>query len=576
MNIKTRLLGYMILAFLTSCCLFLAAWLCWPAGQDMGAFLWSGPGLLALGMALTILAAAVVQARLTVPLGNVQAWCGRVTGGDHGARLDGEFIHEMAGLKAGLDAMLAHLAAAMDEAGRQGREAERHAKEAEAALAAAQAKEAEFSGLIDGMRQAAAKAHGVSEKIFSAVRELTSHAERVSEGVTVQRDRMTETATAMEEMNGTVIEVARNAGSAAQSAELSKQNAETGAKGVSQAVESIERVKERVLGLKTTMAELGQQADSIGRIITVITDIADQTNLLALNAAIEAARAGEAGRGFAVVADEVRKLAEKTMSATKEVDEAVQRIQIHARQNVEAVDAAAGNIVESAGMALESGRFMQEIVGIVDNTAVQVASIATASEEQSAASEEINRAVSDVTRVAQETSEAMQESSKALVEVSGLTEDLDSIIQAMASGRIETAASDKLVEWTPALSVGLATIDDQHKVLVNLINELHAAMRRRKSDAIMLDVVNRLKDYTVKHFGNEEELFKRHGYPERGEHEAVHRKFVQKVLEFESGLKGGTAKVTMDIMRFLKDWLVSHIQGTDTKYAPFLKSKGVR
>ncbi len=149
---------------------------------------------------------------------------------------------------------------------------------------------------------------------------------------------MTETATAMEEMNATVLEVAHNASNAAESAARARENAQVGAEGVRQAVTSIDAIKDQILDLNESMGELGSQAEGIGQIMNVVTDIADQTNLLALNAAIEAARAGEAGRGFAVVADEVRKLAEKTMQATKEVGDAVSTIQSQARSNITAVE----------------------------------------------------------------------------------------------------------------------------------------------------------------------------------------------------------------------------------------------
>jgi methyl-accepting chemotaxis protein/hemerythrin len=216
-------------------------------------------------------------------------------------------------------------------------------------------------------------------------------------------------------------------------------------------------------------------------------------------------------------------------------------------------------------------------VDIVQQTALEVASIATASEEQSATTEEINRSVAEVNRVAGETATSVDGSARVVVEISGLTEELDSIIQAMASGNLSgVTASEQLMTWTDGLSVGVGLIDEQHKVLLSLINELHAAMRARKSDAVLISVVERLKEYTVKHFGQEEEYFDRYGYPESAQHKEAHRKLVQQVLEFEAGLKSGKAKVTMDIMRFLKDWLVGHIMGTDRKYGPFLNAKGLR
>ena len=531
--------------------------------------------ILALGALFTLFALTQIRARLTAPLEAIRRYALAVAKGEK-AELNGQFHMEMADLRDALASMVSHLESVSAACRESEAEVTRQHRSAEEALAKSRAEEAEVSGLLSDMGTAAQKARAVSERIFAAIGELTGQVQQVNQGVEVQRDRMTETATAMEEMTGTIIEVARNAASAATSADHSKSNASTGAAGVRRAVGSIERVRDSILTLKETMAQLGQQAEGIGRVITVINEIADQTNLLALNAAIEAARAGDAGRGFAVVADEVRKLAEKTMAATKEVGDAVERIQARAQENVAAVEHAAGDIVESAREATESGRFMEEIVGIVDETALQVSSIAAASEEQSAAGEEINRAVSEVTRVAQETAQGMEQSSHALVEVSGLVEELDMIIQGLASGKLGSVKSDQLVEWTDALSTDIGSIDDQHKVLVNLINELHQAMRQRRSDRVMLDVVDRLKNYTVKHFQHEEQLFARHGYADAKSHAEIHRKFEAKVMEFEAALKGGAAKVTMDVMRFLKDWLVGHIQGTDKKYAPFLIAKGVK
>ncbi len=270
------------------------------------------------------------------------------------------------------------------------------------------------------------------------------------------------------------------------------------------------------------------------------------------------------------------------MTATKEVGQAIGNIQAHAKENVAAVESAASDIVASTEAANESGRFMEEIVRIVDETAGQVQSIAAASEEQSAASEEINRAVAEVTRVAGDTADGMARSAQALMEVHSLVEELDHMIQGMAGAKQGSDAlggltgGEVFIPWSTTLSVGITSIDEQHKVLVNLINELHAAMRQRRGANVLNDVLGRLKDYTVKHFKYEEKLFAQHGYPEAEAHAQIHSKLVEKVLDFAEDIRAGRATVSMDLLRFLKSWLTDHIMGTDKKYGPFLTGRGVR
>ncbi len=228
----------------------------------------------------------------------------------------------------------------------------------------------------------------------------------------------------MEEMNATVLEVAQNAVYAATSAEEAKKTAAKGAEIVNDAVTSIGKVQHQTDELHDNMDGLGRQAQGIGDIINVISDIADQTNLLALNAAIEAARAGEAGRGFAVVADEVRKLAEKTMSATKEVGQVIGNIQKSTTASIENTRVMVQLVTESTDKASQSGKSLHSIVQMVAQTSDQVSSIATASEQQSASSEEINRAVEEINRISSESAEDMDMAAQALQELSAQTEKM--------------------------------------------------------------------------------------------------------------------------------------------------------
>ncbi|EPR35462.1 methyl-accepting chemotaxis sensory transducer with Pas/Pac sensor [Alkalidesulfovibrio alkalitolerans DSM 16529] len=251
-----------------------------------------------------------------------------------------------------------------------------------------------------------------ASRVSSTAGHLSQAFERITADAARQRDHVMGTAGAMNEMNSTVMEVARNASETAEFAGDARKRAEAGAKVVANVVAAIGQVRQQALSMKDGMGELGRMAEGIGQIMNVITDIADQTNLLALNAAIEAARAGEAGRGFAVVADEVRKLAEKTMNATKEVGEAITSIQEGAKRNVRDVDGAAKAVEAATELAGHAGESLAEIVRLVAQTTDRVHSIASAAEQQSATSEEINRSIADISRIADETAQAVDESSR--------------------------------------------------------------------------------------------------------------------------------------------------------------------
>jgi len=232
----------------------------------------------------------------------------------------------------------------------------------------------------------------------------------------------------MEQMNASVISVARQAGEVASSADNAKNKAAGGSDVVRRSQQAIGNVNSIAVQLKENMEQLGQQAQAIGQVMNVINDIADQTNLLALNAAIEAARAGDAGRGFAVVADEVRKLAEKTMGATKEVGENIRAIQESSRKNIGSMDNVAQAIGEATSHSNESAQALEEIVVISKTNAEQVQGIAGAAEEQSGVSEKISEAIEEVNRVASETAEGMNQSVAAIGELARMAAELRQII----------------------------------------------------------------------------------------------------------------------------------------------------
>ena len=293
---------------------------------------------------------------------------------------------------------------------------------------AEQAKAKAEQARCDGMSSAAARIEEVAVKLGNSVSDIAEQVENTDVALSRAVSRLAEIASAMEEMNSTVLEVARNAGVAADGANLARENALQGESVVRQSVESISLVQTDAQRLKGYMESLGERAENIGTIMTVISDIADQTNLLALNAAIEAARAGEAGRGFAVVADEVRKLAESTMNATKEVGEAISGIQQGTRDSISAVEQTSTELNDTAELVEKSGQSLVEIVNNVGTVADQVRNIAAAAEEQSAASEEITRALDEINRMADEGATAMHMCAQAVVELSEQTDGLKNLV----------------------------------------------------------------------------------------------------------------------------------------------------
>ncbi|QJB55682.1 methyl-accepting chemotaxis protein [Pseudodesulfovibrio sp. zrk46] len=373
----------------------------------------------------------LVNIVIVSPLFRIRSFAQSVAEGDLDAEPEGKFSAELGVVKEAISKMVANLKEKMLEAANQKEQAEAAKGEAEKAMDEAKEQEAKANELLTKMQRVAGEASLIAEQVTSAADELSSQADQVSSGAEVQRERTAQTATAMEEMNATVLEVAKNSANSASSAQQAKDQAQEGARIVTDVIAAISEVQQLTVTLKSSMDELGSQTTDIGQIMNVIEDIADQTNLLALNAAIEAARAGEAGRGFAVVADEVRKLAEKTMDATKQVGTAIQTIQDGASSNIRSVDTAATAVERATGLANQSGEALGHIVEFADETSGQVQSIATAAEEQSAASEEINQAVDDINMIASETAQGMNQSAEAITELARLSNELRVLIDEM-------------------------------------------------------------------------------------------------------------------------------------------------
>ncbi|MFP5259416.1 MAG: methyl-accepting chemotaxis protein [Acidobacteriota bacterium] len=394
---------------------------------------------IALAVTLAILAAIVGLLGRTVlgKLRQCMEFAAAVAKGDLGRRLTIASGDELQTLGEALTSMSGSIKANLDEAQAKGAEAMAQAERASTALEEArQAHQQAEAAKSQGLLLAAERVQGVMHALTDVAEQLSREITTVTASVEEQERRTTETATAMEEMNATVLEVARNAAAASTKANDARSQAVDGSAVVEKSLAAISRVDAVSREVKAGMDQLGDKAQAIGAIMNVISDIADQTNLLALNAAIEAARAGEAGRGFAVVADEVRKLAEKTMAATKEVGDSIGAIQAGTRESMAKADEATRAVGNATELAGASETALRQIVALVDETSNQVQGIATAAEEQSATSEQINRAEEAVSRLSSEIAQGMRESAGVVEDLSRQVDALEELVAAFRSGRL--------------------------------------------------------------------------------------------------------------------------------------------
>ncbi|MBW4055293.1 MAG: bacteriohemerythrin [Proteobacteria bacterium] len=425
-----------------------------------------------------------------------------------------------------------------------------------------------FNTMMTDMNKAMRQFFSVADTVRDSVilvRSTTDAMASAAEDVAVQA---TTIATASEEMSATSGDIARNCLYAAESAQKATEQTHSGSQLVQSSSRLMENIAQRVNISSQTVEGLGKRSDQIGAIVNTIQDIADQTNLLALNAAIEAARAGEQGRGFAVVADEVRALAERTTKATKEIAAMIKAIQNETQSAVSSMSEGVDEVNRGTAETTRSGEALEDILNRINELTMQISQVATAAEEQTATTQEITNNIQMITDVVNRNVENAHSTTQA---TTTLAKEVDNLHELVGHFHLS-----KALEWNASYSTGVSKYDEQHKVLFTMVNDLADAMQQKKSKEAVGRVLNGLAEYTVNHFADEERNFAQTHYPEEAQHKALHKKLVDQVVALIGKFNAGEPLITQDVINFLQDWLVNHIQGVDKRYGPHLNKNGIK
>ncbi|WP_420875934.1 methyl-accepting chemotaxis protein [Pseudomonas sivasensis] len=288
-----------------------------------------------------------------------------------------------------------------------------------------------LGALVTMQTQLQTTIRGISEsaqQLASAAEEMSSVMEQSTRGLQAQNDEIEQAATAVTQMSAAVDEVAGNAVSSAEASQASDEDSKHGHYQISETISSIQNLVDEVLGASNKAEGLAVQAQDISKVLEVIRGIAGQTNLLALNAAIEAARAGEAGRGFAVVADEVRSLAQRTQDSTEEIEQMISGIQQGTQDTVEALNSSAEHAGQTLQRANSAGSALEKITAAISQISQRNLVIASAAEQQALVAREVDRSLVNIRDLSTQTAAGATQTSAASQELSRLAVDLNGLV----------------------------------------------------------------------------------------------------------------------------------------------------
>ncbi|WP_341744572.1 bacteriohemerythrin [Azonexus hydrophilus] len=422
-----------------------------------------------------------------------------------------------------------------------------------------------FNRLIETMRQMIGDARSADMKLIAVAGGMAGEAAMMAERNSVIAERMQEGSAATEQMAHAATDISEHAVLVSNHAEQTRVAAGDGILDMKSAITGVSDAANAIESASASVVNLSERITEIGDVAGIIREIADQTNLLALNAAIEAARAGEAGRGFAVVADEVRKLAEKTSASTVRITDSVKAVHGAAQAATEAMSKTKDrtSVMREGMIRLDASlhKINQQALGLVG----VAQSIVAATTEQRVASETTAGSFSLISQLSNE-SQSMANNLRSLADqVKDSASETDF---KLARFKISAVDTPDLIKWSSAIATGNKDIDQQHQILIGYINRLNLAMQTNDTSATK-EVVSGLVEYTVDHFAFEERLMKQTQYPDYDAHKARHEDLLKTVTQRTEAFMAGQLSAH-EIIAFLTEWLTVHIQNTDKALAKHL------
>jgi methyl-accepting chemotaxis protein len=285
-----------------------------------------------------------------------------------------------------------------------------------------------FNSFVEKVHQLVAEVATSMGHFSTVVESTTEIADQTSQGVVQQQTETDQVATAVNELSFSAQEMSDNSVNAAESAQHAEDEANSGKQVVARSVAAVESLSQNVIASVGMVQKIAVDSEDVGKVIAVIQEIAEQTNLLALNAAIEAARAGEQGRGFAVVADEVRTLANRTQRSTEEIRGIIERLQSGTREAEQAMQAGQQQAEENLELAAQAGQALENIAGVVTSIKRQIQQIATATQQQTSVTEEINRSVDNINEVGKRTAQGARKAADSSEELAGYSREVQGVL----------------------------------------------------------------------------------------------------------------------------------------------------